>query len=126
MWIYYYANGTLVPFPSVYTFGQDTAETAANARVMPSSYGMGAFATTGRLDPFEQVLAGAGLNKTVLQIQNSSGSVAAPTTTLQYGGGRGVVGLGNYSVPITMVLEYSSAALLVMAVLMLVRIILRR
>ena len=126
MWIYYYANGTLAPFPSVYTFGQDTAETAANVRVMPSSYGMGAFATTGRLDPFEQVLAGAGLNKTVLQIQNSSGSVAAPTTTMQYGGGRGVVGLGNYSVPIAMVLEYSSAALLVMAVLMLVRIILRR
>ena len=37
MWIFYYANGTFVPFVSVYTFGTDSTEGVTNLEVNPSS-----------------------------------------------------------------------------------------
>lgn len=122
-WIYYYQNGTLVPFPSAYTFGEDTAETAANLRTVTSGYGNGGFITTGRLNPNEQIVVDGRINNTAQSIQNASGVVSQPTTTAQ-GAGQGSL-LSQISETGALV-NYIAMVLITLAIVMLFKMIIRR
>lgn len=122
-WIYYYQNGTLVPFPSAYTFGEDTAETAANLKTVASGYGNGGFITTGKLNPYEQIVVDGRINASAQNIQNASNIESQPTTT-QPGGG-GLSGLSQIST-MGAAVSYIAVGLIILALLMLFRIILRR
>lgn len=127
MWIYYLANGTLVPFPSAYTFGQDTAETAANVRVLPTNHGKGGFATTGSLDPAEQIVIGNGINTTAKYLQNSSQITSLPTTTFQ----QSVItipALTGTGIAVTRgtLLGYVVLLLIIVAILMVLKLILSK
>ena len=122
-WIYYYVNGTLVPFPSAYTFGEDTAETAANLRTVTSGYGNGGFITTGRLNPNEQIVVDGRINSTAHSIQNASGVEKQPTTTVQ-GSGQGAL-LSQIS-QMSALVNYIAVVLILLALIMLFRMIVRR
>ena len=122
-WIYYYQNGSLVPFPSAYTFGEDTAETAANLRTVASGYGNGGFITTGRLNPSEQIVVDGRINSTAQNIQNASGVESQPTTTVQ-GSGQGAL-LSQISETSALV-NYIAVVLILLALIMLFRMIIRR
>ncbi len=129
MWIYYYDNGTVVPFPSAYTFGQDTAETAANVRVVQSKYGNGGFATTGTLVPSEQILVGKEINTTATYIQNSSYVTSAPTTTAyERSISVSIPSIGGSGVQLSpaQIVEYFVVALVIVTILMVARLLLAR
>jgi hypothetical protein len=127
MWIYYYDGGALKPFYSAYTFGQDTAETAANATVRALKNGKGGFVTTGVLDPSEQIVVGRNINASVGYIQNSSRITAAPTTTLVQ---QPVVVIPALGSGITLqrqaLIQYLVLILIAVAILMVVRLLLRK
>ena len=62
MWIFYNDNGTIKPFPSVFTFGGDTGEGAYNLRVFPSNNY--ATVTVGIPDPYVNIALTGNGNKT--------------------------------------------------------------
>ncbi|MDE1834639.1 MAG: thermopsin family protease [Candidatus Micrarchaeota archaeon] len=78
LWMYYDSNGTLVPFPSVYTFGLSTAESASNVQVLTSPNG--AFATTGQANYSRDIFASNALATVALYISNTSRYTSQPTT----------------------------------------------
>jgi thermopsin len=126
LWIYYYDGGVLRPFPSAYTFGQDTAETAANATVRALTDGRGGFATTGVLNPQEQIFVGKNINATAAYIQNSSRTTAAPTTTVRQQAATLPILGGGLNLSRQTIIQYLVLILIVVAVLMMIRLLLRR
>ena len=127
MWIYYYDNGTLKPFPSAYTFGQDTAETAANVTVRDLQDGKGGFATTGILNPLEQVLVDKNINVTAAYMQNTSRITAAPTTTMVQQPTTIVTVLGSgVALSRQTLIQYMVLILILVALLMMMRLLLRK
>ena len=62
MWIFYNDNGTIKPFPSVFTFGGDTGEGAYDLRVFPSNNY--ATVTVGIPDPYVNIALTGNGNKT--------------------------------------------------------------
>lgn len=78
LWIYYYnSSGMLTPFPSSWTFGLDTKESAGNLRVLPYGSGEGGFVTTGTLNQKEQIVVGRAIDTYAAFISNTS-KYAAP------------------------------------------------
>ncbi|MHB1829925.1 MAG: thermopsin family protease [Candidatus Micrarchaeaceae archaeon] len=73
LWIYYYnSSGELTPFPSSWTFGLDTKESAGNLKVLPYGAGEGAFVTTGVFDQKEQIVVGKAINTYAAFVSNTS------------------------------------------------------
>ncbi len=87
LWIYYMDNGTLAPFPSAYTFGSSTAESAQNIMVVP--YKDGALALTGAPNFAESILVSNSILGISRYLQNTSQNVTAAYnyTTIPYGSG---------------------------------------
>ncbi len=79
MWIYYKANGTFVPFPSVYTFGLNTAESASNIKSVPGD--SGAYVSTGKVNLAENLLSANALSSFGGQLTNNT-RYTVPTTTV--------------------------------------------
>lgn len=79
MWIYYNKSGVIVPFPSVYTFGLSTAETAANARVVEDTKG-GARIVTGMPQFSTDLFASNALANVSTYISNTSNYTNLSTT----------------------------------------------
>ncbi len=79
MWIYYNKSGVIVPFPSVYTFGLSTAETATNARVVGDASG-GARIVTGMPQFSADLFAPNALTNVATYISNTSSYASLPTT----------------------------------------------
>lgn len=79
MWIYYNKSGTVVPFPSVYTFGLSTAETAANARTIEDAEG-GARIVTGNPQFSTDLFAPNALADIATYISNTSSYTSLSTT----------------------------------------------
>ncbi len=77
LWIYYNDNGTIRPFPSVYTFGLSTAESASNLAV--KGWKGGAIATTGKPDFSTDIFATNALEGIAAYISNTS-KYSSPTT----------------------------------------------
>lgn len=127
MWIYYYDNGTLRPFPSAYVFGQDTAETAVNVTVRALQNGKGGFATTGKLDPLEQVFVDKNINVTAAYMQSTSRITAAPTTTVVPQPATIVTVLGGgVTLSDQAITQYLILVLILVAILMMMRLLLRK
>lgn len=82
VWIFYDRNGQLVPFPSVYTFGQNTAESATNLKTGPGK--SGAVVTTGQLNLAENLVTSNTLNSTGNYLANTSQYGAPSTTTVGF------------------------------------------
>ncbi len=80
MWIFYNDNGTIKPFPSVFTFGGDTGEGAYDLRVFPSNNY--ATVTVGIPDPYANIALTGNRNKTEF-FGNTTKTVsyAIPNTT---------------------------------------------
>lgn len=81
MWIYYLENGMVTPFPSAYTFGLSTAESARGVKVTPGGYG--GIASTGRPDYAEDIIVGNVPTQITQYITNTS-AYTAPTTAPPY------------------------------------------
>ena len=75
LWEYYYSNNTFIPFPSLFTFGGNTEETATNLKVVKSSSGA-------------MALTGAPTYTTDIIIKNGTAAITIPTpittTTIGY------------------------------------------
>lgn len=81
MWIYYKnSSGMLVPFPSVYTFGLSTAESASNAHAEPGPEG--ALVATGSPQFTTDIFTQNALDTVAKYISNTS-SYTTVTTTVQ-------------------------------------------
>ena len=68
LWEYYYSNNTFIPFPSLFTFGGNTEETATNVKVIKSNVGA-------------RVLVGIPTYTTDIFIKNSTADITIPTST---------------------------------------------
>ena len=79
MWIYYNKSGVIVPFPSVYTFGLSTAETATNARIVGDTKG-GARIVTGMPQFSADLFAPNALANMAAYISNTSSYTNLSTT----------------------------------------------
>jgi len=121
MWIYYYKGGSLVPFPSAYTFGSDTQESAGNVRVFPYAYG--GIAATGNPDPSEQLVVGNGIDSYAAYVSNTSKYTSYPTTTIPglIASVPGIGAVSNYTIT-----QYVIYALIALAVLAVIRLLVRR
>ncbi len=82
MWIYYLDNGSIVPFPSAYTFGLNTAENASGIRIVPGGYG--ARAVMGSPDYARDIIVSNASSVYASYIANTSRYTAPPTTVPQY------------------------------------------
>ncbi len=78
VWMYYEHNGTLVPFPSVYTFGLSTAETASNLQTSPGENG--ALVTTGQQNLAEDIFTSNAINSFGSYLNNASKRSTVTTT----------------------------------------------
>lgn len=110
LWIYYYnSSRELTPFPSSWTFGLDTKESAGNLRVLPYGNGEGAFVTTGALNHKEQIRVGSAIDTYTAFVSNASKYIA-PVANRSVGGNSSSAGqqLSAPSVPINIGLFLSS------------------
>lgn len=82
LWIYYYNNMTLKPFPSVYTFGLSTSESASNARAQAGPQGAVVIIGTPILS---KNLLAPGTSAYARYLYNTSKNVASPITTTKGG-----------------------------------------
>ena len=71
-------NGSLKPFPSAYTFGLNTQESAYGVRVVPYAYGARAF--IGPTDYSADIIVSNASEVYVQYIANTSKYTAPPTT----------------------------------------------
>ncbi len=97
LWIYYLNNSTVKPFPSAYTFGLSTAESATNARTLPGPYG--AVVIQGKPNLAEDIFAPNALESFTSYIENTSRYTQNATTTVKK---------NNTTVPQSLVINPSS------------------
>ena len=128
LWLYYYSQGRLVPFPSAFAFVLDTKETAGGLMVAASKNGDGAFVTVGKLNPYVQMFSSNEINSSAQYISNSS-TYTAPATTAAYvinPGGAVSFNLGQIGLQLQVILQYLVYLIVVLAVFVVLRLVLRK